>query len=149
MKIHFIYGTESGNAEDLCDDLKDASPDASECEISEMNDVDPTTLDTDTFYVIVSATFGSGNVPSTADEFYSDLLEKKPDLSHIRFAVFGLGDESFGETFAQGSQKLMEAMLACKATMIGERGIYDASNAEPPEDTGLPWWECILKKLPA
>ncbi len=149
MKIHFIYGTESGNAQYLCDDFKDESPQTFECEISEMNSIDPTNLDRDTFYVIVSATFGSGDVPSTADEFYDDLLEKKPDLSHINFAVFGLGDESFGETFAQGSQKLMEAMLACNANMVGERGIYDASTSEPPEVTGLPWWKSILEKISA
>lgn len=149
MKIHFIYGTESGNAQYLCDDFKDATPENFECEISEMNNVDATNLDGDTFYVIVSATFGTGDVPSTAEDFYDDLLEEKPDLSHIKFAVFGLGDESFGETFAQGSQKLMEAMLECKAHMIGERGIHDASGSLPPEVAGLPWWEGILAKITA
>lgn len=149
MKIHFIYGTESGNAQYLCDDFKDAAPDTFECEISEANDLDPAELDGDTFYVIVSATFGSGDVPSTAEDFYDDLIEKKPDLSHVTFAVFGLGDQSFGETFAKGSEKLMNAMLDCKATMVGERGIYDASTAEPPEETGLPWWEGIMTKISA
>ncbi len=112
-----------------------------------MNDVDPTSLDPDVLYVLVSATFGSGDLPGTAQVFFDTLEAQKPVLSDIRFAVFGLGDRTFAETFNHGSQRLMEQMLACDAKMIGERGLFDASAPDMPEDIALPWWTETLDRL--
>ncbi|MEM8791292.1 MAG: flavodoxin domain-containing protein [Pseudomonadota bacterium] len=143
VQLHFIYGTETGTAEILCDDLKDAVDGSIECEISSMEDVAPASMSGDTFYVLVSSTFGSGDVPGGAETFYKALTNGKPDLGHVRFAIFGLGDSSF-ETFAQGSEKIMTAMLDCKANMVGERGIFDASSPDMPEDIAVPWLQGIL-----
>jgi len=147
LQIHFLYGTETGSAQFLCDDLVDATPEQYRCEVSAMNDVDPTTLDPDVLYVLVSATFGSGDLPGTAQVFFDTLEAKKPVLSDVRFAVFGLGDRTFAETFNHGSQRLMEQMLACDAKMIGERGLFDASAPDMPEDIALPWWTETLDRL--
>ncbi len=147
MQIHFLYGTETGTAEFLCDDLTDALPDDYDCTVTSMENVDPASLDADTFYVLVSATFGSGDLPGTAQPFFDALEDRKPDLSHVRFAVFGLGDRTFAETFNFGSKKLMEQMLACKAQMIGERGIFDASSRDMPEEVAVPWLKDILDQL--
>lgn len=149
MKIHFLYGTVSGTAEILCEDLKDKVGDAHDCQVSSMDDVDPADLDAGTFYVLVSATFGSGQLPDTAQTFSEALEERKPDLSHVRFAIFGLGDRSFGETFNNGSNILMTQMLACNAQMIGERGLHDASSDDFPQDIAFPWLQDILKQVAA
>ncbi|MEM6375133.1 MAG: flavodoxin domain-containing protein, partial [Pseudomonadota bacterium] len=114
-----------------------------------LEDVDPAALEADPLYIIVCSTFGSGDLPSTAESFFTKLTSAKPDLSHVRFAMFGLGDRTFGETFNQGSEKLMEALVSCKATMVGERGIADASSADMPEEVAVPWLEDILQKAAA
>ena len=147
MDIHFLHATETGTAEFLCEDMLAAIEDGHSCEISSLMDVDATALDPAKFYVIVSATFGSGEVPNTGMDFYEVLQNDRPDLSEISFAVFGLGDTSFDDTYNQGSEKLMTEMLACKATMIGERGLFDASSPEMPEDVGVPWIEGIMAML--
>lgn len=85
MRIHFLYGIQSGTAEDLCDDLMDEVSDNFDCQVSSMDEVDPAGLDPETFYVLVSATFGSGQLPDTAQSFLEILEESKPDLSRIRF----------------------------------------------------------------
>ncbi|MEM0988224.1 MAG: flavodoxin domain-containing protein [Pseudomonadota bacterium] len=144
VKLHLLYGTETGTAEFLCDDMKDAMDDGVECKISNMEDVDPATLDGDVLNVLVSSTFGSGEVPGSAQPFYDKLVKNKPDLSHVRFAMFGLGDRTFDMTFNQGSEKIMEAMLACSAKQVGERGIFDASSPDMPEDIAIPWLQGIL-----
>ncbi|MEO0429691.1 MAG: flavodoxin domain-containing protein [Pseudomonadota bacterium] len=144
MKLQFLYGTETGTAEMLCDDLKAAVDERLDCSIADMDATKPAVLESDTFYVLVSSTTGSGDVPGSAEAFFKALTTEKPDLSHVRFAIFGLGDTTFGDTFAQGSEKIMTAMLACEASMIGERGIFDASSNDMPEDIAIPWLEQLL-----
>ncbi|WP_136442553.1 flavodoxin domain-containing protein [Pacificoceanicola onchidii] len=149
MKIHFLYGTETGNSEILCDDMQDELGADVTSRISDMGTVDPADLDPEEFHIVVTSTYGNGDLPSTAVSFSDALAETKPDLSGIRFAIFGLGDMVFAETFAQGSKTLMEQLLACKAEQVGERGIFDASGADMPEDIGVPWLHGILALLQA
>ncbi|MEM7268269.1 MAG: flavodoxin domain-containing protein [Pseudomonadota bacterium] len=147
MNIHFLHGTETGTAEFLCDDLKAEVPDEHTSAISSLTDTSPADLEAGTFYIVVSSTFGSGDVPDTAKSFYEALTEGKPDLSHVSFAIFGLGDMSFGETYNGGSEKLMAALTGCGARMVGERGLFDASTPDMPEDIAVPWMEGLLAEL--
>lgn len=149
MKIHFLYGTQSGTAEFLCDKLIDELGNRFEGKVSSIDEVDPTELDPGTFYVLVSATFGSGEPPDSTKTFLEILEERRPDLSQICFAIFGLGDRSFGETFNNGSNLLMQQMLDCNAQMVGERGLHDASADNLPQRVAVPWLNGILKQLPA
>lgn len=149
MNIHFLYGTVSGTAEMLCDSLKDGVGDAHDCQISSLDEVEPGEFDADTLYILVSATYGSGQLPDNAQPFLDTLEREKPDLSAVRFAIFGLGDRSFGPTFANGSQTLLTQMLACNAQQIGERAIHDASSDDFPQDIALPWLKDILVKAAA
>ncbi|MEM9354679.1 MAG: flavodoxin domain-containing protein [Pseudomonadota bacterium] len=147
-KLHFLFATETGTAEYLADDLSDSVADEFDCEVTSLQHMDPVNLDAESIYVIVSSTFGMGDVPNTAQTFLDKLTENRPDLSAVQFAVFGLGDQSFGETYNQGSEKLMAALLACDAKMIGERGLYDsAASDESPEDIAVPWLQDIVAKL--
>lgn len=149
MNITFLYGTETGTAEMLCEDMEAAVSGDNETTVADMDDVDPTALDKGAFHVLVCSTFGTGELPSTAEAFFDKLQSAKPDLSGLNFAIFGLGDRTFGETFNQGSESLMNEMIACKASLVGERGIYDASGADMPEDVAVPWLEDILEKVKA
>ena len=147
MKIHFLYGTETGNAEMVCEDIETELGDAFETRVDSLGDVDPNALEADTFYMIVTSTYGNGDLPATAAPFADTLEADKPNLNHVRFAIFGLGDMVFSETFNHGSKGLMEKLLDCGAAMVGERGLYDASTAEMPEDLAIPWAQGILAQL--
>ncbi|MEO0665634.1 MAG: flavodoxin domain-containing protein [Pseudomonadota bacterium] len=146
MKIQFLYGTETGTAEMLAEDMA-SSISGHDTAVTDMDDADPTSLDAEAFHVLVCSTFGTGELPSTAEAFFDKLQSAKPDLSALKFAIFGLGDRTFGETFNQGSDSLMKEMVACKAQLVGERGIYDASGADMPEDVAVPWLEDVLAKV--
>lgn len=149
MKLHFLFGTETGSAEMLCEDIRDDLGDAFDCEITSLGEVDPATLDGDTFYFFVSSTYGNGDLPVTAQPFYDKIVETGQDLSHVRFAIFGLGDMVFSETFAFGSKILMEKLLEQGATMVGERCVHDASSPDMPEDLGIPWAHDVLAQFKA
>lgn len=149
MKLEFLHGTETGTAEIVCEDLDAAVSSHVQTTINSLEDTDPAMLDGDTLYVVVCSTFGSGDLPSTAEPFVDKLNATKPDLSHVSFAIFGLGDRTFGETFNQGSEKLMAALLERNATLVGERGIADASSADMPEEVAIPWLQDILQAAAA
>ena len=147
MKISIFFGTESGNAEMLCDDLKDELDAEHDVEIASFADVTPDDLDLDTYHILVTSTHGNGDLPAAAAEFVDAVEEQKPNLAGVTFSVFGLGDMVFEETFNQGSETLMNAILARNATLIGERGMHDASTGEMPEDIAIPWLQECLSKL--
>ncbi|MEE2809584.1 MAG: flavodoxin domain-containing protein [Pseudomonadota bacterium] len=145
MQVQFLHGTEMGNAEFLCEDLENSVPEGISAKCNSMEDVDPTDLNGDTLYVFVVSTYGAGDVPNTAQPFYEDLQAAKTDLSHVRFAMFGLGDSNFSDTFNQGSEKVMGLLEECGAKRLGERGLFDASGPEMPEDIAEPWLQGILE----
>lgn len=149
MNLHFLFGTETGTAEFLCEDMAEAVGGEWTTEVAGLDTVSPTDLNADTFYVLVTSTYGTGDLPTLAVDFFEALENDRPDLGHVTFAIFGLGDETFGETYNKGSERLMDAMIACNASMVGERGLFNAAAAEMPEDIGLPWFEGILAAMQA
>lgn len=146
MKITVLYGTESGNAELLSEDIEAALSGPHEVETGNLEDVAPDSLSAERFYIFVCSTYGEGDLPASAMPFAEALEDDAPDLSHVRYAIFGLGDMNYPETYNQGSAKLAALLEAGKATMIGERGLHDAASGEPPEDVAIPWAEgCIAR----
>ncbi len=139
MQIRLLYGTETGTAEILCDDIKAELEGEMDCDVSSLENVDPSELSTDALNVFVVSTTGSGDLPFTAIPFIDKLKAAKPDLSNIRFAIFGLGDRTFAATFNFGSEQVMNQLLECKAKQVGARGIFDAASNEMPEDIAMPW----------
>ncbi len=149
MNIGIYYGSETGNSEMLCEDIEAELGESFTCDIQSLADVDPATMDRDRFCIFVTSTYGNGDLPSTALPFEEALTERTPDLKGLRFAIFGLGDQVFAETFNHGSKKLCEMLVARGAVQIGERGLHDASGFEMPEDIALPWVRGIMDLIAA
>lgn len=149
MKIGLLFGTETGNAEMLCEDIEVELKDEHEVTLKDLANCAPDELDPEVFYIFVTSTYGNGDLPTTAQPFGEALEAKKPDLSGMKFAMFGLGDMVFAETFNNGSKHLAELLVACKAEMVGERGLFDASSADLPEDIALPWVQARLEDMSA
>ncbi|MBS8262770.1 nitric oxide synthase [Roseibium polysiphoniae] len=148
MKISVLYGTETGNAEMLADDIQSALSDEHEIDCINLADVDPGALSSETFHVIVCSTYGDGELPASAKPFAEELAKTGNGLSGIQFAVFGLGDAEYAETFTHGSLKLADLLKSCGATQVGERMTHDASGDCLPEDVAVPWISEILNQVP-
>ncbi len=147
MKIAVLYGTETGNAAMLADDIKSALDGDHDVACADLAEIDPASLDGQDFHVIVCSTYGDGDVPASAKPFMTKLEALSPKLSHVRFAIFGLGDSEYAETFAHGSMKLAEALVAREAVQIGTRLTHNATADGLPEDIALPWIRAILADL--
>src|ERR1700712_3255129 len=146
MKFVILYGTESGNAETVADDLVDELSADNDVEAFDMTDVEIDTLSPDAFFLVVCSTHGDGGLPASAVPLAEFLDAEQPDLPGIRYARFGLGDSSY-ETDSRGSERIDERLPALDATRVGEYGRHDASDGSLPNDDALPWAEGLVASL--
>ncbi|UFS59155.1 flavodoxin domain-containing protein [Subtercola endophyticus] len=146
MKFVILYGTESGNAETVADDLVDELSADNEVESIDMTDAELDTLTPDAFFLVVCSTHGDGGLPASAVPFAELLDAERPDLTGIRYAMFGLGDSSY-ETYSRGSERIDERLAALGAIRVGEYGRHDASDGSLPNDTALEWARDLVSTL--
>lgn len=88
--------------------------------------------------VIVSSTYGHGDIPDNGRAFFA-ALQDSACLSGKRFAVFGLGDRTYSDTFCRAGElwdKLLEEKGAARLTPL-ER--HDASAGTLAEDRASEW----------
>jgi MioC protein len=149
MKINIVYATILGTSQMVAEDLEDALSDDHEVDVRDILHVSPGDLGDDALYVFISSTTGHGDMPDSTIDFVKDVTDTRPDLSALNFAIFGLGDQGYADTFNMGSEKLAELLKGAGATQIGERGLFDASTGDMPEDIAIPWLEGILADMPA
>lgn len=110
--ILILYATQTGTAEELAKDIN-----------SQLNEVGIPTVCNDVYdcdisilkqypvCLLLASTWGEGEPPDDAEEFYGKLEESKDlDLSQLHFAVFGLGDSGYDEFNECG--KNFDRMLA-------------------------------------
>jgi len=148
MKINITYATILGTSQMLAEDLEEELSALHEVSVTDIMHLAIDDLYDGSFHVFISSTTGRGELPDSAADFVADLNDAKPDLSALNFAIFGLGDMGYAETFNMGSQRLADLLKGCGATQIGERGLHDASTDDEPEDIAIPWVTDILSRLP-
>jgi MioC protein len=106
-----------------------------------MDKLDSTVFQREGPFLLVTSTYGQGDVPDNAKAFYEDLKAKRPDLSRVRYGVFGLGDRTYAETFNFGGKRFDELLAELGAQRIGERVQHDASSGTLPEEVAVEWGE--------
>ena len=142
--IHVLFGTESGNAELVADDIAEELRAAGlECVVSSMDEVDVSGLADERLAVIITSTYGDGELPMTADPFQRALIAEKPDLSRLSFLAFGLGDSTY-DTYNNAVEVLIGDLTGLGATMLGQVGRHDAAGADRHADAGVSWIRQVL-----
>jgi MioC protein len=144
LHIKILVGTMTGTAQLVAQELELAWDDGeTKVETLLMDKLDSTIFDAgrsrDTVFLICTSTYGQGDVPDNAKAFYEELIAKRPDLSHVRYGVFGLGDRTYAETFNFGGKRFDEILIELGAQRIGERVKHDASSGVLPEEMAAEW----------
>jgi MioC protein len=98
-------------------------------------------------FVICSSTYGEGDIPDNGHAFYAELTDQRPDLSHIRFGVVGLGDMTYFTTFCGGPRKFEEIFSSLGAKRVGECVFHDAKSDTFADQAALEWLESWLPQL--
>jgi MioC protein len=141
MTIDVLYGTESGNAEMAAEEIVAALGDA---RAVDLQDLDPGELTMSTVYLVLCSTYGDGELPASAQPFVDALEAQRPDLTGVRYAIFGLGDSSYAESYSLGGDRLAECLDALGAERFGDFGRHDASSSEDLVVAALAWAEAAL-----
>jgi len=124
--IKIIFGTMTGNAEELANDLSDKLVEAGfQTEVADAAEYDVTHLKNERKVAIVISTWGEGDPPDDAEEFCFDLYDGKAgELPAMEFSVCSLGDSSYDD-FCGCGRKVEEALVKAGAKKILDRADLD------------------------
>jgi MioC protein len=148
VTVNILVGTMTGTAQ-LCAQEMELALDDGETKVATllMDGLDSAVFSREGVFLICTSTYGQGDVPDNARALYEDLKAKRPDLSQVRYGVFGLGDRTYAETFNFGGKRFDEILAELGAERIGERHTHDASSGVLPEETALEWCQDWLGRV--
>ncbi|MDQ3035856.1 MAG: flavodoxin domain-containing protein [Myxococcota bacterium] len=148
MKIFLVVGSESGNAEMVGDCVKDALEALGhEVELFReggMSEADLASRDT---MLLVSSSTGIGDIPQNIEPLFDELTATRPDLSHLRYGLVGLGDRNYKESFLGGPKKWEALLTETGAKRVGDRLELDATDNPCPDEDAVVWVKDWIAKL--
>ncbi len=139
--LKILVGTVTGNAELVAEEMQYTLQDdyGWTVEVISMDGLDASALAPGPIYLVCSSTYGVGDLPDNAQDFYDDIASQKPDLSGLRYGVYSLGDSVYSGSFALGGMHFDKLLTELGATRVGEVGRHDASEDDLAEDCGAAW----------
>lgn len=146
--IVIVVGTESGQSQMVADTLNDELlSQGHECELVEEAELDSFDIENREVILICTSTHGDGELPDNIIPFHDALKEQKPDLSHIKYGVIALGDQTYHQTFCQAGKEMDQLLASLGAVKVGERLEIDACTQPLPDEDALEWANEWLKEL--
>ena len=139
-----LFGSQTGSAEGLAKKLaKESQSRGFAPKIHELNDYEAANLAAANKTVIISSTWGDGEPPDNAVNFWSWLnAETAPRLDHLQFAVLGLGDKNYSD-FCGASKKIDDRLATLGAKRLQPRGECDVDY----ETAAKNWIDGLWEKL--
>ena len=139
------FGSQSGTSEQLAKRLsKEAAKNGFAAEILELNAIPLEKLSQQSRFVIVTSTWGDGDPPDNAVEFWKSLsAESAPKLENLSYSVLALGDRNYPD-FCGAGKKFDERLAALGAKCVLPRTDCDVDY----EATANQWISAIWSALP-
>ena len=139
--ITILVGTMTGNAEFAAEEMQQVLREeaGTEVELLMMEGLGPDVFQRKSLFIVCTSTYGEGDVPDNASRLYQLLCEQRPDLTGVRYAVFGLGDSNYRDTFNFGGEKFDRVLTSLGASRLGERAKHDAQSEVTAWDYGRDW----------
>ena len=144
-KLSVLYGTQTGNAEDLASDAAVlAKKSGYSVTVEELDSIEMETLADLQNAIVVVSTYGEGEMPDNAQIFWDKLsADTAPRLDNLSFAVLALGDTSYDE-FCQAGKLIDTRFEQLGASRLIQRIDCDVDY----EDFASDWLDRTMQKLP-
>jgi len=140
QQISILVGSMTGTADMVAEEMKAVLAAAGDAvDILPMDKLDASVFGRPGFFIICTSTYGQGDVPDNARDFFEGLKQARPDLSQVRYGIFGLGDSTYFDTYSHGGKQFDELLSALGAKRIGRRFEHNASGDGLPEEEGAAW----------
>ncbi len=136
LPLLILFGSQSGNAESLAKKLaKQASARGFKARAAGMDAVTVADLKKERRILLVSSTWGEGDMPDNAVSLWEGLNQNgsSPQLSGVQYSVLALGDRNYGETFCLAGRRLDERFSELGAERIHPRVECDVDYEEPAQ----------------
>ncbi|MEP2774702.1 MAG: assimilatory sulfite reductase (NADPH) flavoprotein subunit [Luteolibacter sp.] len=142
-KLTVLYGTESGNAEELADrTVKDAKKKGFKAVMKNMADLSPMDLVKEENLLVIVSTWGDGDAPETAVAFHKAFMEEEIKLDKVKFSVCALGDTSY-EKFCEIGKQFDARLEHLGAKRVAPRVDCDVDY----EDSYKEWFVSAITEL--
>jgi sulfite reductase (NADPH) flavoprotein alpha-component len=144
LRIPVLYASQTGNSAALAADFAaqlTAAGFDSPCHGTEESSA--LSLSAEKYLLLVSSTWGDGDPPDNAVDFWSGLRsDDHPRLDHLSYAVLALGDTNYLNFCAQG--KAFDARLAA----LGAKPLVPRADCDSDfEESAAAWFREVLGKL--
>jgi sulfite reductase (NADPH) flavoprotein alpha-component len=139
-----LFGSQTGSAEGLAKKIaKESQQRGFAPKVLALNDYEAANLAAVNKAVIISSTWGDGEPPDNAVNFWNWLnTESAPRLENLQFAILGLGDKNYSD-FCGASKKFDARLEALGAKRLVPRGECDVDY----ETTAKSWIDSLWEKL--
>jgi flavodoxin len=144
--IGIFVGSVYGNAQHVADEVKaELVTSGLRCQVYD----DPSIKDfqQSSSVIFISSTTGMGDIPPNLEFFIQDLRDHMPLMENKPFAVAGLGDSSYGETFCGAGNQIFSLLTELQGNPIADLLEVDACETLEPEVEVVVWVKGIVKYL--
>jgi sulfite reductase (NADPH) flavoprotein alpha-component len=145
-RLLIMFGSQSGNAESLAKKVgKTAGGRGFDVRVTSMDAVVPADLEREENLLVVTSTWGEGDMPDNAQTLWSGLNQNgsSPNLRHLNYSVLALGDRNYGDTFCLAGRRFDERLAELGARRVFERIDCDIDYDIPAER----WSNGVLSAL--
>jgi sulfite reductase (NADPH) flavoprotein alpha-component len=141
--LPILFGSQTGSAEGLAKRIaKEAAQRGFTPVVLPLNDHSQAGLSKAARAIIISSTWGDGDPPDNAANFWSWLQADAPRLENLQFAVLGLGDKNYSD-FCGAAKKFDSRLESLGARRLVPRGECDTDY----EATAMTWMDGLWEKL--
>jgi len=140
LEVTILVGTMTNTAQLVAQEIELSVDDEdTRVHVQYMDGLDATAVKPGQLYLICSSTYGQGDVPDNARDFYESIGATRPDLSGVHYGVIALGDRTYLQTFCYGGKKFDALFSELGAQRIGDVCLHDASAGTLPEEVCVEW----------
>lgn len=145
-----LFGSQTGTAEGLAKKVaKESQARGFAPRVMALNDYAQADLTTAKRLLIISSTWGDGEPPDNAVEFWKWIsASSAPRLENLSFAVLGLGDRNYSD-FCGASRKFDARLVELGAQRLVERGECDVDYEAPAKAWSDAVWSKLAHSQPA
>ena len=100
LSLTILVGTMTGTAEMVAQEVQTVLEAAGHAvTIRMMDDLDTGVFQLGATFLVCTSTYGQGDVPDNAQEFFASLERERPELSGVSYGLIALGDTTYKDTF--------------------------------------------------